>query len=186
VIQSRTNNLAGAVTNSCLKVTGWATGSSTSHLQVTGNEAACPGDGTNIHAFSSTTIVSGGWWFATPFSTAYLLNDGATPAECLIVGYDRDLDNIADTNEYFGFRRDTTENAIETWQSGTLGCSSGTWTNISDEGTIAIDAFNFRRITPATSSLIQYRVTITGHLISAPSVSRTIEDVVRMRNDPLS
>jgi prepilin-type N-terminal cleavage/methylation domain-containing protein len=168
----------GTVTNSCLQIT-----SRVSSTQLQGNNVACPNEGT-ANAFLSTTISANTWIFENPFTTASSVIT-SVGNDCIIFGYDKDKDNVADTNENFGYRLDTTENALETWQSGTVACNNGTWTNISDEESIQITGFSVTRLTPAGSAVMEYQVQLSGRLKNNTSITRSIQEVVKMRNDPV-
>lgn len=175
----------GVTTNSCLKLTSPVTNDGTvTTLQ--GDNVACPNEAA-ANAFLSTTLAAGSWKFANPFSPIYIVTDAANAADvtynCIILGYDKDKNSVADSNENFGFRWDTANKAVEEWRSGTIACNGGTWNNLSDDATIEITNFTVTRLTPTTSTLTEYKVELAGRLKSEPSVTRSIEEVVRLRND---
>lgn len=182
--------VTGVEKNSCLQITSRA-----SDTQLLGNNVACPGESTT-NAFLSTTLNANSWIFENAFSTAsYILTDAApanvvddavnTTYNCMIIGYDKDGDSVADADENFGFRLDAAQNALETHDFGTVACDDGTWENISDEESINITAFTITKLTEADSPLLEFRIALSGNLKSDPSVSRTIEEVVKLRNDPV-
>lgn len=182
--------VTGVETNSCMQIT-----SRVSDTQLQGNNVACPSEST-ANAFLSTALNANSWIFENAFGTATSILTDAAPANvvddavnttynCMIIGYDKDGDNVADANENFGFRLDTGENALETRQSGTVACDDGVWENISDEETINITGFTITKLTEANAPLLEFRISLAGNLKNDPSVSRSIVEVVKLRNDPV-
>lgn len=181
--------VTGVETNSCLQVT-----SRVSDTQLQGNNVACPNE-TTVNAFPSTSLNANGWIFENAFGTATSILTDAAPANvvddavdttynCIIVGYDENGDSLTD-NENFGFRLDTVDNALETHDFGTVACDDGTWENISDEETINITDFTITKLTEAGAPLLEFRISLAGNLKSDPTVSRSIVEVVKLRNDPV-
>jgi type II secretory pathway component PulJ len=175
--------ITGDVTNSCITVT-----NRNSNTQLTGSNTACPGDA-SATAFPSTTAGASSWIFENAFTTKDIVTDAADAADtdytCMIFGYDKDKDNVADSNENYGYRYDNAEQAVETWQSGTVACNDGVWANVTDEATVDITNFLITRLTPIGASVLEYKISISGRLQAHPEYSRTVEDVVRVRNDPV-
>lgn len=175
--------VTGDITYSCITITG-----RNSNTELAGNNTACLGDA-SANAFPSTTIGSTNWIFENAFSTSAILTDAANATDtdytCIIFGYDKNKDNVADSNENYGYRYDNAALAVETWQSGTIACDDGTWANVTDENTVEITNFLITLMTPIGASILEYQVSISGRLKAHPEYSRTVEDVVRVRNDPV-
>ncbi len=73
------------------------------------------------------------------------------------------------------------------WRGG------GYWENLTDEKTIKITNFSVTDNSPAaltssgfTIAVRVFTISITGQLKSDPSVERTLQETVRVRNDRLS
>lgn len=176
------NILNGTTTNSCIKIT-----ARNSNTQLTGSNVACPSEST-ANAMPALTISQSSWVFTSLFNnTDFLLTDASDSTDmsynCAMLRYDLDKDNVLDATETIGFRYDSTDKAIEVWNSGTATCSAGTWANLTDEQTIQITDFTITRLTPINSGLIEFKIVLTGNLISDTSFTRTTEEVVRIRND---
>jgi prepilin-type N-terminal cleavage/methylation domain-containing protein len=183
----------GVVTNSCLQVTGRI-----SDKELQGNNVACPGDSGSpppVNPFLSSAISANAWIFMNPFGTGTnVITDTDPPTNivedavlasygCIMVGYDADKDGVADSDENYGFRRNG--NDLQAWQSGDVGCNSGTWQNVSDEDAINITDFTITKLSEADAPLLELRISLAGELKNSPDVSRTIVEVVKLRNDPV-
>ena len=119
---------------------------------------------------------------------------------CVIFSLDRDNLNVANIEEWVGFRHNA--NAIEMKISGDAAdndCLDGdgvTWVALTDTDVVNVTAFNLDP-TPsyellvqqdtATQSFLEVRkvdISITGQLASGgPSTSKTITETIRLRND---
>ncbi len=111
-------------------------------------------------------------------------------ANCLRYGYDEDGDGSLDADERFGFQLNA--NAIEWANSNTdiTGCSSPDWEDITDTNIAFITVFNLTPIPPVpipagTVDIYQMTVTITGttELSGGTTATRTVSEVIRIRND---
>jgi len=101
-----------------------------------------------------------------------------------------------DNSERFGYRYDATDKAVEVRTSGTSAntCTSGgSWENLTDEDTVAITGFSVDDKSPDTLTssglsveIREFTISITGNLKSDPSVERTLQETVRVRNDRVS
>jgi type II secretory pathway component PulJ len=142
-------------------------------------------------------LPAGGWGILRPESTITTDAVPGTPGVCVLIAYDTDLTGVYDTNERFGYRYDAAEKAVEirTSAASTDTCTSGgsTWENLTDENTVEIDAFSVTDNSPATVAssgftiaIREYTISIRGHLKSDPSVERTVQETVRVRNDNMS
>lgn len=115
---------------------------------------------------------------------------------CITFSYQIDSNTTPVTSNRFGYRLNTTNNAIEYRTSGT-DCASGAWNNFTDPNIISIDNFSIPAVnttninpqtgnTSTTSPYTQYRsvtITITGKLVSDPSVTRTITRTIKIYNN---
>jgi prepilin-type N-terminal cleavage/methylation domain-containing protein len=176
------NILNGTTTNSCISIT-----TRNSSTQLTGSNVACPNESI-ANAMPATTISQSSWVFENLFNNSdFLITDAANSTDmtynCVMFRYDLDKDNALDASETIGFRYDANDKAIETWSSGTASCSAGTWANLTDEKTIQISDLTVTRLTPIGSNLTEFKVVLTGNLVTDTSYNRTIEEVVRIRND---
>lgn len=135
-----------------------------------------------------TAVISG---TANPFQ------EMATTATCVIYAYDVNDNGVNDGNsERFGFRLNS--GAIESRESGEDCAGTTNWDNITDENLVEITAFSVsdpdlvgddpeETVTPGkTSSGItthQITIALTGRLVRDTSVTRTISEIVEIRND---
>lgn len=140
-------------------------------------------------------VPAGAWSILRPGTTVTTDAVAGTPGECLLFAYDTDASGTYDSNEHFGYRYNDTDDAVETRTSGAIGntCDSGgSWENITDENSVAITSFSVTN-TPInvansgmTVSVREFTIGITGNLKSDPSVIRTLQETIRVRNDGLS
>lgn len=113
-------------------------------------------------------------------------------AGCVLYSYDADADATLDANENTGFRFNG--GAVERGINVT-DCNAGNWTGITDPQTVTITALTFTLYD--TEQCIEssggnntggvhkkeLQITLTGQLVSDATVTRTIVDGVRPRND---
>ncbi len=135
-------------------------------------------------------IPAGNWNILRPES---VLTSSGT---CVLFASDTDFSGTYANNERYGYRYDSVAKAVEIRTSGasTDTCTSGgTWENLTDENTVEITNFTVTDNSPASFvsagfnvDLREYTITLTGQLKSDPSVKRTIQETVRVRNDRLS
>jgi type II secretory pathway component PulJ len=141
-------------------------------------------------------LPAGGWGILRPESTITTDAVPGTPGVCVLVVYDTEVDGTYENDERFGYRYDAAEKAVEIRTSAvsTDTCTSdGTWENLTDENTVEITAFSVTDNSPATVAssgftiaIREYTISITGRLKSDPSVERTVQETVRVRNDSMS
>jgi type II secretory pathway component PulJ len=141
-------------------------------------------------------LPAGGWGILRPEYTITTDAVPGTPGVCVLIVYDTDLTGVYDTNERFGYRYDAAEGAVEIRTSAASDdtCTDGgTWENLTDENTVEITAFSVTDNSPATVAssgftigIREYTISITGQLRSDPSVERTVQETVRVRNDSMS
>ena len=161
---------------------------------------------TVTHTFSSTTINEGGWMLSNLFTES--ANDLTASGSCIQYTYDRNGDSAIDANERFAFRLNS--GVVQMYPgSGTAPvCASvaGTWEDLSSDSititTLTFSAADTECInlsagatdcgasTPASGDVLTYirevDMTITGELASDSSVSRSLTETVRLRNDKIA
>ncbi len=154
-------------------------------------------------AWPATVVPASSWSILRPEST--ITTDPTTGSgTCILFAYDTDASGTytnysasapSTPNEFFGYRYDIPAKAVETRKSsaGTCAGGGGNWENLTDENTIKITNFSVTNNphTALTSSGFSidvrvFTISITGQLKSDPSVVRTLQETVRVRNDRLS
>lgn len=123
-------------------------------------------------------------------------DDYALSANCLRYSYDEDNDGTRDGNERFGFKAvdsdaDGSTDTIQWANNNTAAdCSAGTWQGITEptianitsvviaSGNIVIDSVTVRQLT--------ITITATKEISGGVTTSRTISEVIRLRNDATS
>ncbi len=145
-------------------------------------------------------VPASSWNILRPESTITAPASGTT-GSCILFVYDTDDSDsigVIVNKERFGYRHDDTNKAVEIRTSAASAdtCAiggGGTWEDLTDKNTIKITNFsvanNSPTIPPSSGFTIAVRVftiSITGELKSDPSVVRTLQETVRVRNDGLS
>ncbi|CAA9892960.1 conserved hypothetical protein [Candidatus Methylobacter favarea] len=105
-------------------------------------------------------------------------------ATCVTYTYDADNDGVDDGNsERFGFRLNG--GAIESRESGENCAGATNWDNITDENLVQINAFIVKDSPTTSAGITTHQITITlrGQLVRDNSVTRTISEIVEIRND---
>ena len=108
--------------------------------------------------------------------------------DCITFTYDLDGDGAFDgDDERFGYRHDSDDNAIE-MRDDDNECDEGSWEEITNDDLIEITslAFNDDSISLDSTAVEEIRyieIVITGRLVNDNSVSRTLTERVRVRND---
>lgn len=137
-----------------------------------------------------------------PFSTITI--NGTN--DCILYSYDEDssADAAVPSTEQLGFRLNA--GAIEMRSNAAL-CDAGGWQDLSDSNAITITALNFNNAatqclnlsnstdsdciaTPAlagdtTVTVREIEITLTGQLSGDATVTRTLQQTVRIRNDAI-
>lgn len=141
-------------------------------------------------AATADGVPAGSWNILRPESTL------VQSATCILFAYDADASGTYANSERFGYRYDATDDAVEirTSAAGSDTCTSGgTWENLTDENTVEITAFSVTDNSPATLTasgftiaVREFTISITGQLKADPSVVRTLQETIRVRNDRLS
>lgn len=147
-------------------------------------------------AWPATEIPAGAWSILRPAMTITTDAVAGTPGGCILFAYDINANGTYGNNEYFGYRYDATNDAVETRTSGAAGntcATGGTWQNLTDDGSVEITAFTITENSPAAVTTAglnvgvrEFTVTITGRLKADLSVVRTVQETIRIRNDQLS
>lgn len=143
--------------------------------------------------FPSTVLANGGvvegsWAIIPPTNTVTTV---VTGDDCAIFSYDVNGNGLVPTDENFGFRFDSTEQAVELRTGGTS-CSGTGWENITDPTRVQI--YEFTIVPTATSvsagqfsvDVREYEIILKGRLTSDTSIDRTLRETVRVRNDGVS
>jgi len=157
-----------------LKRTGYsatATGNTTDNLFLTPYPATVGGNNLYIGAANN---------FTSPASN-----------DCITFSYDLDADGAVDDSaapyDLFGYRHDSDNNTIEMRQTDQT-CNEGSWEDITNGSSIQITSLTFDNqslsLTDDADQEIRYiEISMTGRLDNDNSVSRTITERVRVRND---
>lgn len=157
--------------------------------------------------FSSTSpIEQGRWIVGNPFSENTGNNVAVPSASCIVYSYDWDEDGVVDTDEHFGFRVNDGNLQMHTAGAIDSNCGeSGTWTQVNTNN-VTITSLEFTTanynclnittgadctaVAPATGDILlterEVGITLSGRLASDSSVSRTLMESVRVRNDRLT
>jgi prepilin-type N-terminal cleavage/methylation domain-containing protein len=140
-------------------------------------------------------VVKASWTILRPQSSI------TVSGNCILFNYDTDgsgtytnySSSPATPNEFFGYRYDSAQQAVETRGSSSDTCASTGWENLTDENTIAITDFSVtdntstENISPGFDVEVrEYTISVTGNLKSDTSVVRTLQETIRVRNDRLS
>jgi len=117
---------------------------------------------------------------------------GEATNSCITYAYDRNDDGIVDDNELLGFRLN---NGVLEMAIQLSSCTATTdWEQFSDANTVDITnvvfVTNHKTIdinADSTDDIIlkEVEVTLTGQLLADPSVSRTIVETIRVRNESI-
>lgn len=128
-----------------------------------------------------------------------------TDATCVLIVYDTDASGTYTNysagppeipNEFYGYRYDSTDKAVETRTSSTGTCAAGGtgWENLTDQNTVGITGFSVTDNSPDVLcgagstpgffvAVREFTVSITGHLKADTNVGRTLQETIRVRND---
>lgn len=156
--------------------------------------------------FSTTTINEGSWMLSNLFAES--ANDLTVSGSCIQYTYDRDGDSTVDADEKFAFRLNS--GVVQMYPgSGTAPvCSTGvgTWEDLSSDS-ITITELTFSladtecinlsaggtdcgSTAPASGDVLTYirevDIVLTGALANDSSVSRSLTETVRLRNDKMA
>lgn len=177
----------------CIDITSPTSG--TSFTSATGNYVDCE-DSSNPTAFPSASIGKGSWIVEDP--NGLIRFTAATDDGCISFGYDHDNDEgngVISSTEIIGYRKNGT--AIE-FGSSSANCTTNVFATTENiisptVSGVTITKFRVDNLGPAGPvsagnvdvQLLELQLTLTGQLTSDPNVSRSITEVVRVRNDQI-
>lgn len=144
-------------------------------------------------------LPAGGWGILRPESSV------TSSGTCLLIVYDTNASGTYTNysagppetpNEFYGYRYDSADKAVETRTSGTGTCAPGGtgWENLTDNNTVEIIDFSVTDNSPDVLSgacdtpgffvgVREFTISITGQLKTDSSVVRTLQETIRVRND---
>ena len=121
----------------------------------------------------------------------------APVSSCILFTYDKNSNgtlpsiNTAPSDKRFGYRLSGNAVQVRPEYDSAFACDSGTWDNLTDPNLIQITGLNFT-ITPTvvtldngagTLTIRNVSISITGQLTRDNTVTRTLNETVRVRND---
>ena len=123
-----------------------------------------------------------------PFSVAggtrltLAANQQGIANSCITYSYDAN----DGSNELYGYRRDSEHGTIEARANGAL-CNDDHWSMVTDDHLNNITALTFTDTTVTQSgvNVRQITVTLSGQLRSDATVTRTLTETVKVRNDEI-
>lgn len=122
----------------------------------------------------------------------------ANPATCIIYGWDENGNGTGDPGEFRGFRLDGNDNVLEMKMQGGEGdasCGTGPWEDLTDPELIQIDNFAITTVNGAPAPTVtdsagnpiltvrELVVRLEGSVTGDDSMTRKIEETIRVRND---
>ena len=101
---------------------------------------------------------------------------------CITYSYDAN----DGSNELYGYRHDSADGTIEARANGAQ-CNAGGWLTVTDDHLDNITALTFTDTTVTQNgvNIRQITVTLSGQLRSDPTVTRTLTETVKVRNDEI-
>lgn len=137
--------------------------------------------GANRNAAADATAATPSNPFSVAGTTrlAIASNQQGDANSCITYSYDSN-----EANELYGFRLDSAMGTVET-RAGGAACNAGGWSNITDENLVNITALTFTDITVVENGINIRQITtaLTGVLRSDATITRTIIETVKLRND---
>lgn len=139
-----------------------------------------------------------------PFAEVRFFNNGTEvdfvanpengPADCALFTYDSNANGSLEDDDRRGFRHDADAGAIDMLDGVNSDCTSDSgWETLTDPDTVEITALNFstnnqqafktQNAGDLTVTVREIVITVSGRLVNDPSVSRTITETIRVRND---
>jgi len=119
-----------------------------------------------------------GYWAGTVSTNTYLStwNNGVTAGNTLAMSYDANWQGDADAGDSFSYTLDGNEMKL------TL---NGAQSSLTDSGVVTVTGLSFdvTKLTLTGAEVRNVKVTIIGQLKSDASVSRTLVETVKVRND---
>lgn len=139
-----------------------------------------------------------GYWASASTSATNPFMQSATDItinatnDCILLSYDHNDDgalpavNSGTDDERYGYRLMNGAIQFRT-NSASFSCSASAtnWTNFTDPNIVTITAFTVTKTTKTASSmeLRTITITMTGQLVSEPSITKTLTQTVKVQND---
>lgn len=154
---------------------------------------ACPGAGSAV-SFAETTLSSGEWTIVNPFisiTAQDVASDADAEDDCILFSYDANNDGLIDAaTERYGFRFNAVDGTIETGTAVTS-CTAGSWESLNDDSNVEITDFDIEAVTSTNAAATvnvcvrEIHLSIDGRLTTDNNVTRTVQEVVKVRNDQI-
>jgi prepilin peptidase dependent protein B len=135
---------------------------------------------------------SGYWGINTsgtvnPYASTASTSDGSGNLvdDCIVLAYDNNSDGAAG-NDYIGYKWDI--DRIEMIISNSLPDCSGDWPDLTDPSVVSVaePAIDLQSYTTGNIDVNVLNIALTGTLTDDSSVSRTIKETIRLRNDVIN
>lgn len=135
----------------------------------------------------STFVQAGSWSILNPFDVITLSPAG----DCILLSYDLDNDGLRDNEENFGFRRNAATGTLQGTTTPAVCDNDAGWGNVTDPAAINITNLTItdanQNVTRVASNQLQvttraYTVQLTGQLRNDPTVTRTLQETVKVRS----
>lgn len=150
----------------------------------------------SYEAFPGLSVRKAAWTIVNPFSfvdATYDRDDDADAVpDCVLFTYDRNRNGVLDTanpDERFGIRWDSATNTLEVRAAG-ADCDDAGWVTVNDANTVEITNFTVTSYSPPAIvvsgfdlNIRELQVEIQGRLANDNTVTRTVRETVRVRND---
>lgn len=158
----------------------------------------------SAHSYAATltgtwpavSIPAGSWSILRPTTSIVTDAVAGTPGECILFVYDTDGDGDYSSDDYIGYRYDSTDLAVDVRTSGTAAETCATvasWQNLTDTLFVEITDFTVTENSPAAVSsaglnvaVREFTISISGRLEADTSVQRTLRETIRVRNEQIS
>jgi len=152
----------------------------------------------NFEIPTSTSIPANGWMVLNPFSViANNDTDEDGVFTCIVFRYDLAGDGVVGGEDQIAFRHNSGDSTIEVRSNAAnatvCGDDDTAWSALNDNAVIKITGFTFTDRSPALLGagafglkVREYHITIEGELANDDTVTRIIEETVRVRNDDMT
>lgn len=140
---------------------------------------------------SDDGVSAGSWNILRPDSAV------TVSGSCVMFNYDFDTndDGSYDVGR-FGYRQDPANLAVEIRKSDLATCTStdsSHWEDLTDPNVVEVTTFSVTDNSPTSVtnsglsvSIREYTISVSGRLKAEPTVSRTLQETIRVRNDRVS
>lgn len=151
----------------------------------------CRSSGTPATALPSSFVLARAWSIVNPFGLV------EASSSCIRFSYDIDQDGLLESDdEIFGYRYDAANRSVET-RTGDGACAvDGGWNDLFDPRSVEISAFTVTTIPCANTpcgvvnqlnvNLRQYQLQIDGRLKADTAAVRSVQTMVKIRNDSVN